>query len=102
MGLEKVGSQFRIRVESPKRFQKKSFKTLDPGMPGGLQFVRAVPKGKKNIAKNLKTQSIRVDVEDFNRRGDKLFPKTPRGRREARSLKKQKNGRVEAAIDRYF
>ena len=90
MGLERRGTQFRLRVASPKKFQKKSFITLDVGRKGGLQLVRAVRKGRKNIQKNLETQSFRVSVKDFKRVKNKLIPTTARGRRQRTSLLRRK------------
>lgn len=102
MGLERKGTQFRIRVTPPSRFRKRSFVTLDPGRKGGLQFVRAIRKRRRMLAKNLETQSIRVSTRDFKRVGSKLIPKTGRGKREAASLKRTKTGRTGVAIKIYF
>ncbi len=102
MGLERKGTQFRIRLRPKERFQKKSFVTLDVGKKGGLQFVSAVPKGKRIIDKNLKKQSLRISTKDFNRVGGKLIPKTVRGKIEVRSLKRRKTGAIGKAIKKYF
>jgi len=98
MGLEKKGTQFRIRVEPPKRFDKDSFITLDVGKKGGLQLIRARRKTTGKFA----TQSVRVAAKDFKRKGNKLIPKTPRGKRQRTALKKRKSGRIAGTIRTYF
>lgn len=37
----------RIRVESPKHFQKGSFRIIDPGRPGHTKLIIGKPIGKK-------------------------------------------------------
>ena len=97
MGLERVGTQFRIRVSSPKGFTKQSFRTLDVGRKGGFQFIRAMKKGTTKFS----TQSLRVSTKDFKRTKGKLMPITPRGKRQVSSLKRQR-GKVKVAIKTYF
>lgn len=97
MGLERVGTQFRIRVSSPKGFTKQSFRTLDVGRKGGLQFIRAMKKGTTKFS----TQSLRVSTQDFKRIKGKLIPTTIRGKRQVTSLKRQ-TGKVRVAIKTYF
>lgn len=97
MGLERVGTQFRIRVSSPKGFSTESFRTLDVGRKGGLQFVRAMEKGSTKFS----TQSLRVSTKDFKRTKGKLIPITTRGKRQVTSLKRQR-GKVRVAIKTYF
>lgn len=97
MGLERVGTQFRIRVSSPKRFAKQSFRTLDVGRKGGLQFIRARKKGSTKFT----TQSLRVSTKDFKRIKGKLIPITTRGKRQVTSLKRQ-TGNARVAIKTYF
>ena len=103
MGLERKGSQFRIRVRSPEKFQrdekgKPKLRTTDPGMKGGLQLIVGRLKRKRTTS----TQSIRVSTRDFRRTDGKLVPRTKRGMKEAESLKRRKTGPVGKAVKRYF
>lgn len=87
MPIDRTHSQFRIRVKRPKSFKPETFKTLDVGAPGGLQFVRAIPEYKSsNKPSNLSTQSVHVSTKDFRLSKGKLEPKTPRGEKELSSL----------------
>ncbi len=96
MGLDRKGTQFRIRVRPPSMFSK--LRTKDVGKKGGLMLIVGRPKGKIITS----TQSIRVSTKDFKRVKDKLIPKTLRGMKEARVLKKRKTGFAGKAIRRYF
>ena len=96
MGLDRKGTQFRIRVRQPSMFS--NLRTKDVGMKGGLQLIVGRPKGKTRT----KTQSIRVSTMDFKRTGGKLIAKTQRGKREIVSLKKRKTGPTGKAIKKYF
>lgn len=51
----------RVRIKDPKRFQKKSFRTLDVGRPGGTKVVIGRLKGKVTTT----TQSILIPREEF-------------------------------------
>lgn len=96
MGLDRKGTQFRIRVRTPSKFSK--LRTKDVGRKGGLQLIVGRLKGKKVTS----TQSLRLSTKDFKRIGNKLVPKTIRGMREARTLRKRKSGAVGKAIKRYL
>lgn len=96
MGLERKGTQFRIRVREPSKFSK--LRTKDPGKKGGLQLIVGRLKGKRKTS----TQSIRLSTKDFKRIDGKLIPKTARGIKERASLKRTKTGAVGKAIKRYF
>lgn len=96
MGLEKVGTQFRIRVRPPAKFS--TLRTKDVGRKGGLQLIIGRLKGRVVTT----TQSFRVSTKDFKRVRSKLVATTSRGMKEARSLKKKKRGPIGAAIKRYF
>lgn len=103
MGLERKGTQFRIRVRSQEKFQKDErgkpkLRTKDPRKKGGLQLIIGRLKGRRTTS----TQSIRISTKDFKRVRNKLVPKTSRGMREARSLKKRRTGAVGKAIKTYF
>ena len=102
MGLERKGTQFRIRIRPPSVFIKNSFVVLDVGKKGGLQFVRAVPKGMANIKRNLVTQAVRVSVKDFFISRGKLVPKTARGIKQVFALSRIRNRRVMSRLKIYF
>lgn len=96
MGLERKGTQFRIRVRAPSKFSK--LRTKDVGMKGGLKLIVGRLKGRRTTT----TQSIRLSTKDFKRVKGKLVPKTSRGMREARSLRKRRTGAVGKAVKRYL
>jgi len=96
MGLERKGTQFRIRVRPPSKFS--SLRTKDVGKKGGLMLIVGRQKGKRTTT----TQSLRLSTKDFKRVRNKLVPKTMRGMREARSLKRKKTGAIGKAIKIYF
>lgn len=96
MGLDRKGSQFRIRVRPPSKFSK--LRTKDVGMKGGLKLIVGRLKGKKTTT----TQSIRVSTRDFKRVKGKLIAKTTRGMRETRSLKTRRSGPMGRAVKRYL
>lgn len=98
MPFERKGKQFRIRVSSPKKFTKTSFRTLDVGMKGGLQLIRAKKKGSKKFS----TQSIRVSTTDFRMAKGKLIAKTSRGKSQVSSLKKAKKPAVQRVVKATF
>lgn len=61
----------RIRQESPRKFDPKSFRTIDPGRPGGTQLVVACPKGEFKRGRcrvGLETQSVILRKEDFTKK----------------------------------
>lgn len=58
MPVEIKGSQLRIRVRSPKMFDK--FRTLDVGSKGKLQIIRGYKKGK-----GWMTQAYRLNLKDY-------------------------------------
>lgn len=96
MGLERKGTQFRIRVRPPSKFS--SLRTKDVGKKGGLQLIVGRLKGRRVTS----TQSIRLSTKDFKRVRNKLVAKTMRGKREAQSLKRRKRGFVAKAVKIYF
>ncbi len=96
MGLDRKGTQFRIRVRPPSKFTR--LRTKDVGMKGGLQLIVGRLKGRTTTT----TQSIRLSTKDFKRIKDKLVPKTRRGMKEARTLRKKIRGAFGKAIKRYF
>ncbi len=96
MGLDRKGTQFRIRVRPPSMFSK--LRTKDVGMKGGLKLIVGRLKGRKTTT----TQSIRLSTKDFKRVKGKLIPKTTRGMREARSLKMKRSGPMGRAVKRYL
>ncbi len=103
MGLDRKGTQFRIRVRSPQKFEKDEkgkpkLRTKDPGKKGGLQLIVGRLKGRRLTS----TQSLRLSTKDFKRVRNKLVPKTMRGIREARSLKRRTRGPVAKAVKTYF
>lgn len=82
--IEKKGSQYRIRIIDPSVFSRKSFVTKDVGRKGGLQLILA----KRKFRKRLEIQAIRVSINDFKKVGNKLIPRTNRGRREKAYIEK--------------
>ncbi len=98
MGLERKGTQFRIRVRPPSKFQEKTLRTTDVGRKGGLQLITGRLKGRRITS----TQALRLSTKDFKRARGKLVPKTIRGMREVRTLKRRKTGAVGKAVRRYF
>lgn len=96
MGLEKVGSQFRIRIRAPSKFSK--LRTKDVGNKGGLMLIVGRLKGKTKTT----TQSIRLSTKDFRRSGEKLIPRTKRGIKERTTLKQRRTGPFSKAVKRYF
>lgn len=60
----------RIRVESPRYFDKRSFRTKDVGRRGFTKIVVGCPKGKYDSKKGkckvgTKTQAILLNRRDF-------------------------------------
>lgn len=96
--LERKGKQYRLRVLSPSKFQKKTLRTKDTGKKGGLQLITGRLKGRKKTS----VQAIRLSTKDFRKVKSKLIPKTKRGKRELTSLRRRKTGRISKIIKRHF
>lgn len=100
--LEKKGSQYKIRVQSPGKFNKSTIRTKDVGKKGGLQIITGRLKGKKKTS----TQALRFSTKDFKKikynRGYKLVPITKKGLKELESLKKRNTGKLANVVDKYF
>lgn len=52
---------YHFRVEDPSKFQKGSFRTIDPGVPGHIKLIIGRPHGKKTT----RTQSILVEKKYY-------------------------------------
>lgn len=76
--IERKGNQFRVRVLDPKLFNKKTFRTLDVGRPGGLKLVVGRLKGKETTT----TQALRLSADDYKVSRGNLVAKTGRGKSE--------------------
>ena len=83
MGLTTGKTTFRLNVRKGKIVASKDF-----GKPKGL---RATLQRNKRTGGTL-VHSFIVDKKDFRRKGDKLMPKTARGRAEKASLLSRKSG----------
>lgn len=82
--IERKGSQLRIRLRNPNMFNKSSFRTKDVGNKGGLQLILGRLKGRTKTT----IQALRVSRKDFVLRNKTLIPKTQRGIKEIKSIKK--------------
>ena len=63
----------RIRQKSPKLFDPRSLRTIDPGKKGFTKLIVGCPKGKFNIKENrckvgLQKQSILLSRKDFTKK----------------------------------
>ena len=50
-GCEKVGKHYRCRIQSPKQFDKRSFRTISTGDKKGTKLIIGCPKGKYDAKK---------------------------------------------------
>jgi hypothetical protein len=70
MPIEYTKRYKRIRVKSPKKFDRRSFRTKDVGRKGFTKIIVACPKGKYNARKKVckvgtQTQAILLNRRDF-------------------------------------
>lgn len=70
MPIEKTKKYVRVRLRSPKLFDKRSFRTIDPGRKGYTKLVVACPKGKydkrkKKCKVGMKAQALLLNKKDF-------------------------------------
>ncbi len=63
----------RIRQKSPKLFDPRSLRTIDPGKKGFTKFIVGCPKGKFDVKKKrckvgLQKQSVLLSRKDFTKK----------------------------------
>lgn len=71
--IERTKNEYAIRVEDPRDFDKKSFKTtMIPAKSGKVNIITGCPKGKwnkktKRCSVGMPTQTYRLSTDDFSR-----------------------------------
>jgi len=83
-GIEERKKYVHVRVNPPDKYIR--MRTKDIGRPGGMKAVIGVRRGKGSRGGTTEVQKFELDRRDVGVRNGKLYPKTPRGRREIRSL----------------
>lgn len=94
--LEKKGTQFRLRVLSPEKFNKSTIRIKDVGRKGGMQLITGRLKNKTTTT----IQALRFSIKDFKIIKKKLMPITLRGVREIKVL--QKSDKLFKKIKRFI
>lgn len=78
MPVEYTQRYKRVRIQSPRKFDKRSFRTIDPGRPGYTKVIVACPKGQYNRKTDrckvgLQQQSVLYErVKSHNRQGKRV------------------------------
>ena len=98
MPLEKKGSQYRVRILNPSQFSRRTFRTVDVGRKGGLKLIVGRLKGKNTTT----IQALRLNTQDFKKKGERLIPRTSRGKQELNELKKVRSKIIATKVKRYF
>jgi len=81
-GYGKKAKYFHLRVKAPGKFQKGSFRTIDPGKPGGAKIVIGRLKGKKTTtAQSILVPKAWVGMHDegYMKDLEKRLEKRPAG-----------------------